>query len=107
MSQERLFALVGNRPEVLSGRNLLFPAGIAVLHAAAARLHAGGGVGEPGEESENDSGAVGFIVAEAGRAGHIITIDVLDEFRRSGLGSQLMAAAEDRLRSEGLPVRDS
>ena len=53
------------------------------------------------KSSESDSGAVGFIVAEAGRAGHIITIDVLHEFRRSGLGSQLMAAAEDRLRSEG------
>ena len=43
--------------------------------------------------SEKESAAVGFIVAEAGRAGHIITIDVLHEFRRSGLGSQLMAAA--------------
>jgi len=51
--------------------------------------------------SEGDSGVIGFIVAEAGRAGHIITIDVLHEFRRSGLGSQLMAAAEDRLRGEG------
>lgn len=50
---------------------------------------------------EKDSAVVGFIVAEAGRAGHIITIDVLNEFRRSGLGSQLMAAAEQRLRSEG------
>jgi [ribosomal protein S18]-alanine N-acetyltransferase len=50
---------------------------------------------------EKDLAAVGFIVAEAGRAGHIITIDVLHEFRRSGLGSQLMAAAEQRLRSEG------
>jgi [ribosomal protein S18]-alanine N-acetyltransferase len=51
--------------------------------------------------SEKDSGIAGFLVAESGRAGHIITIDVLHEFRRSGLGSQLMAAAEDRLRSEG------
>jgi ribosomal-protein-alanine N-acetyltransferase len=51
--------------------------------------------------SEGDSGVIGFIVAEAGRAAHIITIDVLVEFRRSGLGSQLMAAAEDRLRREG------
>jgi ribosomal-protein-alanine N-acetyltransferase len=53
------------------------------------------------KSSENESDVIGFIVAEAGRAGHIITIDVLHEFRRSGLGSQLMAAAEDRLRSEG------
>jgi [ribosomal protein S18]-alanine N-acetyltransferase len=57
------------------------------------------------EQAGSQSGkspVVGFIVAEAGKlAGHIITIDVLDEFRRSGLGSQLMAAAENRLRAEG------
>ena len=45
---------------------------------------------------------VGFIVAEAARlTGHIITIDVLEEARRSGLGSGLMAAAEERLRAQG------
>jgi [ribosomal protein S18]-alanine N-acetyltransferase len=46
---------------------------------------------------------VGFIVAEAGRpkAGHIITIDVLEEARRSGLGSRLLAAAEERLGDAG------
>jgi ribosomal-protein-alanine N-acetyltransferase len=49
----------------------------------------------------NDGVTAGFIVAEAGRAGHIITIDVLKEFRRNGLGSRLMAAAEERLRSDG------
>jgi [ribosomal protein S18]-alanine N-acetyltransferase len=48
-----------------------------------------------------DSPVVGFIVAESGRVGHIITIDVLQEFRRGGLGSQLMLAAEERLRVEG------
>jgi ribosomal-protein-alanine N-acetyltransferase len=51
--------------------------------------------------SRNETDLIGFVVAESGRAGHIITIDVLHEFRRSGLGSQLMAAAEDRLRREG------
>jgi len=51
----------------------------------------------PGE----DTRVIGFIVAESGRVGHIITLDVLQEFRRSGLGSQLMAAAEERLRTEG------
>jgi len=44
----------------------------------------------------------GFIVAEAGRpAGHIITIDVRAEARRSGLGSRLMRAAEKRMRELG------
>jgi len=42
----------------------------------------------------------GFVVAERDRQhqGHIITIDVLPEVQRSGLGSRLMAAAEKRLR---------
>ena len=45
----------------------------------------------------------GFLVAEAGRkgVGHIITIDVLDDARRTGLGSLLLSAAEERLRSMG------
>jgi ribosomal-protein-alanine N-acetyltransferase len=48
---------------------------------------------------------VGFIVAEARRrAGHIITIDVLPETRRSGIGSSLLQAAEDRLRQAGAIV---
>jgi [ribosomal protein S18]-alanine N-acetyltransferase len=64
----------------------------------AERSGTGNGRPLPGASSE----AVGFIVAEAGRpAGHIITIDVLDEARRSGLGSRLMGAAEVRLRMEG------
>jgi [ribosomal protein S18]-alanine N-acetyltransferase len=45
---------------------------------------------------------VGFIVAEAIRGkGHIISIDVLLEARRSGVGSGLLAAAEDRLQASG------
>jgi ribosomal-protein-alanine N-acetyltransferase len=52
-------------------------------------------------ELRGDATVIGFIVAESGRVGHIITIDVLQEFRRSGLGSQLIAAAEERLRTEG------
>jgi len=43
----------------------------------------------------------GFIIAQAGVAGHIITIDVIAAARRSGLGSQLLRAAEDRLRRAG------
>ena len=42
----------------------------------------------------------GFIVAESNRRakGHVITIDVLPAYRRSGLGSKLLLAAEQRLR---------
>jgi [ribosomal protein S18]-alanine N-acetyltransferase len=42
---------------------------------------------------------LGFIVAEAGSRGrgHIITIDVLPDARRAGVGSQLLRVAEERL----------
>lgn len=50
----------------------------------------------------------GFIIADRYRPrqstellGHIITIDVLPEARRTGLGSRLMAAAEEKLKEEG------
>jgi [ribosomal protein S18]-alanine N-acetyltransferase len=43
----------------------------------------------------------GFIVAYAGRTGHIITIDVTPDARRRRVGSQLLQAAEDRLRAWG------
>ncbi|HXM65657.1 MAG TPA: N-acetyltransferase [Candidatus Acidoferrum sp.] len=47
-----------------------------------------------------DSSVAGFIVAEAGRdrAGHVITIDVVSPARRSGIGSLLLQATENRLR---------
>ena len=50
---------------------------------------------EPGQASP-----LGFIVSEATQRGigHIITIDVLPEARRSGVGSKLLDAAEERLR---------
>ena len=54
--------------------------------------------------AELDSRSIaGFIVAETGRrrAGHIITIDVLPEARRLGVGSKLLQAAEARLCAAG------
>jgi len=45
---------------------------------------------------------LGFIVAETRRqSGHIITIDVVGEARRLGVGSALLLAAEDQLRKGG------
>ncbi len=45
---------------------------------------------------------LGFIVAETRRQnGHIITIDVVAEARRAGVGSALLRAAEDRLLRAG------
>ena len=48
-----------------------------------------------------DGKIAGFIVAHAGPTGHIITIDVVAAARRSGVGSKLLGAAEDRLRAAG------
>ena len=47
-----------------------------------------------------DGSVGGFIVAEADNrgSGHVITIDVVNSARRSGVGSLLLRAAEDRLR---------
>jgi [ribosomal protein S18]-alanine N-acetyltransferase len=47
------------------------------------------------------SRVAGFIVAHQAPTGHLITIDVIAEARRSGVGSLLLRAAEDRLRAAG------
>jgi ribosomal-protein-alanine N-acetyltransferase len=63
----------------------------------------------PGANEKSSAGAsgsiVGFIVAEGGggSSGHIITIDVLPQARRTGVGSQLLQGAEERLRSARCP----
>jgi ribosomal-protein-alanine N-acetyltransferase len=46
---------------------------------------------------------IGFIVAEAGSrgGGHIITIDVLPQTQKIGVGSRLLRVAENRLREAG------
>lgn len=54
-------------------------------------------VAEDGVKGETD----GFIVTHAGRIGHIVTIDVSPGTRRAGIGTLLLQAAEDRLRSAG------
>jgi ribosomal-protein-alanine N-acetyltransferase len=54
-----------------------------------------------GRETGRGGNLVGFLVAEAGAhgVGHLLTIDVLPTVRRSGVGSQLLAVAEERLRA--------
>jgi len=54
-------------------------------------------------EQEERNGIAGFLVAEASHsgAGHVITIDVVPGARRSGVGSRLLTAAEERLRVSG------
>ena len=52
---------------------------------------------------EEDGKAAGFILARNERGGraHIITIDVLEPYRRSGLGTLLLEEAHLRLRVAG------
>jgi [ribosomal protein S18]-alanine N-acetyltransferase len=64
------------------------------------------GLAQPGAfalVAERGDQILGFVLACLSRRqlGHIITIDVLGEFRRSGLGRQLMELAEQRLSSQG------
>ena len=66
-------------------------------------LVAEGGKGNGGAPAAiTGCGILGFIVAETRRArGHIITIDVVAEARRSGVGSALLRAAEEQLLRAG------
>lgn len=55
--------------------------------------------------AESDGDIAGFTVGESlRRRGHVITIDVAESFRRHGLGSKLMEAAEERFRRSGCEV---
>lgn len=46
---------------------------------------------------------IGFcLTAHTGARGHIITMDVLEAFRRLGIGSRLLATAEERLAEYGV-----
>jgi ribosomal protein S18 acetylase RimI-like enzyme len=78
-----------------------FPRGIAYPRRELAAYIQRRGAFTVVAEPASQAGAVtGFIIAEASRRGlgHIITIDVLPQSRREGLGSKLLAAAEERLR---------
>jgi [ribosomal protein S18]-alanine N-acetyltransferase len=56
-----------------------------------------------GSETARKPRIVGFLVGHilARGAGHIVTIDVLPEARRAGVGSMLMEECEARLRAAG------
>jgi len=75
---------------------------------AAFTLVAEGDGPEAGTNGGSAGRILGFIVAEAGRktktktkTGHIITLDVVPEVRRSGVGSALLHAAEEQLLGAG------
>lgn len=65
-----------------------------------------GGEGEqaPGAQAESAlPEALGFAVGNCGRNGiaHLVTIDVVPKAQRSGLGTALLIAAEERFQSAG------
>jgi ribosomal-protein-alanine N-acetyltransferase len=52
--------------------------------------------------AETSGIVAGFILAElAPDEGHIVTLDVLEDYRRQGIGSQLLSAAENEMVSRG------
>ncbi len=51
--------------------------------------------------AEDSDRIAGFLLARAAKQGHIVTIDVLQEFRKSGVGTALMEEAHRRLSQAG------
>jgi [ribosomal protein S18]-alanine N-acetyltransferase len=78
-----------------------FPPGVSYSkQELKAYIHSRGSFTLVAVDSEKN-GTRGFIVAHAGSTGHIITIDVSARSRRERVGSRLLVAAENRLRTAG------
>ena len=55
--------------------------------------------------AEEEDKPVAFVIARRlGARGHIITLDVRENQRRRGIGSRLLATAEDWLRADGARI---
>lgn len=67
----------------------------------AANVAANVGANAAANSGANHDGLGGFLVAQGGVTGHIITIDVLKSARRAGVGSLLLRSAEERLAAAG------
>ncbi len=58
--------------------------------------------GAPTPSNPSKDSIVGFAIAQPYKKhGRILTLDILPEARRSGLGSKLMLACEERIRQRG------
>jgi ribosomal-protein-alanine N-acetyltransferase len=116
LQRQRVFRIREYRPEDLPRLSQIdqqcFPPGIAYNRAELARyIHRPGAFTLVAESASPDTAATtqntpvicGFLVAQKLKrgVGHIITIDVLPQARRAGLGSKLMLEAESRLRATG------
>ncbi|MGH9521265.1 MAG: GNAT family N-acetyltransferase [Terriglobales bacterium] len=60
-------------------------------------------IGETRETARSRWRIAGFLVGQTvrGKLGHVITIDVLPQARRTGIGTRLMSEAEERLTKRG------
>lgn len=81
-----------------------FPAGVAYSREELARFIAH--CSSRTWVAEEDGRIVGFVVAsrEPPRIGHIVTIDIVEDFRRKHAGTQLMEAAEGWARKAKLQL---
>ncbi|MEJ2008004.1 MAG: GNAT family N-acetyltransferase [Acidobacteriota bacterium] len=81
-----------------------FPPGIAYSHEELARFIAHRS--SRTWVAEENGTIVGFVVAgrQPVRVGHIITIDILEAYRRRGVGSELMSVAEGWARKARLEL---
>jgi [ribosomal protein S18]-alanine N-acetyltransferase len=70
-------------------------------HGAFTLVAANVAVNAVANSGANHDGLGGFLVAQGGVTGHIITIDVLKSARRAGVGSLLLRSAEERLAAAG------
>ena len=74
-------------------------------HAIALVAESAGGRIPPGDGPQSSStlAIAGFAVAHAirHRYGRILTLDIVPEARRFGIGTMLMSACEERLRADG------
>ena len=53
--------------------------------------------------AEEEGQIVGFLLAEhAGQRAHLITLDVLERYRRRGIGTALLRAMEEKLATGGV-----
>jgi ribosomal-protein-alanine N-acetyltransferase len=87
-------------PELCEIDRICFPPGIAYPPQDLAHWLRQRGSFVVVAEDERKQKLAGFVLGrkQRGSSGHIITIDILPEYRRSGLGSLLMEQAHERLR---------
>lgn len=83
--------------------NLCFPRGIAYTRRELKSFLSGPQAITLVVEKPDGPTPIAFVLAHSlpNAVGHLVTIDVLAEFRKQGIGGRLLAAVEDALRKEG------